>query len=414
MSSTKSLPKRKADDIDLPVRGQDPAERKRVLNVLAQRRYRQRKKEHIEKLEAHVKPVDFAVPNDKQSSRRTKALSSDTQPVASRSSQQVRGGTAQVDPTSIITELPIIVSEICDDNPLDPALCFLSSSPTQVQKPPMTQAVEATSDPFLMDPFVAYDTTRTSILDGQSFWATPIALPSISNSPESSTTGSSSRESVSWSLPLFPLVDEEEDHTTATTMGQSNQISARSPTNDLQYCFPDEAHLEVLELTLLRGCMMIATRLNVSDIIWSLTAQSPFTEPFMAFAQYRHLPANLQPTMVQMTVPHHPIIDLLPWPRVRDRMITILSQPPEMRPPQAASQTALLDFVYDIEDSSEGMRLSGSDPYSANNWEVGEKVFSSWWWIFDRDILRRSNELRQSRGAPLLGSQPGTVLGEVA
>ena len=71
---------------------------------------------------------------------------------------------------------------------------------------------------------------------------------------------------------------------------------------------------------------------------------------------------------------------------------------------------ALLEFVYDLEDSAEGVRISGDDPSSENNWELGEKIFKSWWWIFDRDIIRRSNQLRTARGAPALG---GSILGEV-
>ena len=71
---------------------------------------------------------------------------------------------------------------------------------------------------------------------------------------------------------------------------------------------------------------------------------------------------------------------------------------------------ALIDFVYDLEDSAEGTRISGADPCSESNWELGEKVFKSWWWVFDRDIVRQSNELRARRGAPMLG---GSILGEV-
>lgn len=62
-----------------------------------------------------------------------------------------------------------------------------------------------------------------------------------------------------------------------------------------------------------------------------------------------------------------------------------------------------MDLAYDIEDSAEGIRIFGPDPYSDSNWEIGEKVFRSWWWAFDRDVIRRSNELRVSRGAPPLG-----------
>lgn len=44
--------RRKPSAVEVPAKGEDPAERKRVLNVLAQRRYRQRRKEHVKKLEA--------------------------------------------------------------------------------------------------------------------------------------------------------------------------------------------------------------------------------------------------------------------------------------------------------------------------------------------------------------------------
>jgi len=47
--------KRKPAQLDLPALDDDPAERKRVLNVLAQRRYRRKKKEEIQDLEREVR-----------------------------------------------------------------------------------------------------------------------------------------------------------------------------------------------------------------------------------------------------------------------------------------------------------------------------------------------------------------------
>lgn len=35
-----------------------------------------------------------------------------------------------------------------------------------------------------------------------------------------------------------------------------------------------------------------------------------------------------------------------------------------------------MDFVYDIEDSAEGVRIWGDDPCEWRNWELGEKVSS--------------------------------------
>jgi len=240
--------------------------------------------------------------------------------------------------------------------------------------------------------------------EDQELWDTSMLLPSLPSTPLSSSKHSSSGESETWSsVPLATARQSPDD--------EPKTFQSAVAAEDMIYSFPDESYLEMAELTLLRGCMAIARRLGIQDTIWSLAGVSPFTNPDMALAEFNHLPANLRPTLLQMTIPHHPVIDLLPWPSARDRMIGILAQPPEIRPPGAASPMALLEFVYDIEDGAEGVRISGSDPYSASNWEVGEKVFKSWWWIFDRDIIKRSNELRASRGAPMLG---GSILGEIA
>lgn len=236
----------------------------------------------------------------------------------------------------------------------------------------------------------------TQPVEEQSLWDTSVLLPSLASTPRSSSRNSSSDDSESWApnAQVGPVLPQQR------RVGQ-----------EMIYSFPDEAYLEISELGLLRGCMEIARRMNLQDRIWSLTATSPFTDPTAVMDQFAHLPMNLRPTVSQMTIPHHPALDILPWPSARDRLIMVLSQPVEYRPPSAASPMALLDFIYDIEDSTEGVRISGSDPYSENNWELGEKVFKSWWWAFDRDIIKKSNELRRTRGAPLLG---GSVLGEVS
>lgn len=61
--------------------------------------------------------------------------------------------------------------------------------------------------------------------------------------------------------------------------------------------------------------------------------------------------------------------------------------------------SALVNFIYDMEDSSEGIRIWGSDPYSPENWEVGQVIYQRWWFLFDRQVVDRSNYLRSLRGA---------------
>ncbi|KIX07484.1 uncharacterized protein Z518_02137 [Rhinocladiella mackenziei CBS 650.93] len=374
MPDMKSQVKRKAPELELPRPGEDAAERKRVLNVLAQRRYRQRRKEHLQNLEAQVSNTEagtIATPH---------------------TTAEVSNAPSSIHADQVLFEPSTYLEEVT----------FEGSPPHREDTLNQCQLLTPEADPFATQDASLFEFPT----DNQCFWDASILLPSLPSTPLSESTHSSN-QSTTWSLTSLPGIDGP------PPKSPSHPPSPAAPLGqDIQYSFPDEAHLEMTELTLLRGCMSIARRMNIQEMIWSLTSTSPFTEPAMAMAQFNHLPLNLQPTALQMTMAHHPLIDLLPWPSVRDRIIMVLSQPPDLRPSGAASPMALLEFVYDIEDSAEGIRISGNDPYSGNNWEIGEKVFKSWWWMFDKAIIRRSNELRAARGAPLLGN--GSVLGEVA
>lgn len=166
----------------------------------------------------------------------------------------------------------------------------------------------------------------------------------------------------------------------------------------------DSYLLPVSELTLLRAFFRIATRLGCANTVWDLSAISPFCsspDPSSSI-HHHHLPHAWQPTCLQHVTPHHPLLDFLPWPSARDRIIAIFSLPEAARPPSAAGPLALVQFVYDLEDSAEGMRIWGGDPYDAESWEVGQVLFERWWFIFDRDIVEQSNKWRQLRGASTL------------
>ena len=360
MVIAREAPKRKASDFDVPPKGDDPAERKRMLNVLAQRRYRQRRKQHVKSLEARA-------------GQRHESNAFSESPTEGR---------ARVQPQTA----PSVNADVSGTEIMAPSFDAFASTEFDFQ--PLTQPEQG--QPF-DDPFAMFDPSFVTLPNDLDPWNTD--LPSISNSPITTTDPSN--------LSLT-----------------SPSSSSRTPT-DTHY-FADEANLEVLELSLLRAAVSIAKRLNIEDLIWDLTSASPFTTamssrftvPSTAFSQYGHLPPNLQPTVTQLSQPHHPIFDLLPWPTVRDKLILVFTQPPEVRPKAAKSPTALLEFVYDLEDSAEGVRIWGDDPHSDKGWEVGEKLFSNWWWAFDGDVIRQSNEMRKRRGARLLGMQ-GSVLGEV-
>lgn len=176
--------------------------------------------------------------------------------------------------------------------------------------------------------------------------------------------------------------------------------------------FADSYLLDVHELTLLKGLTRIAERLGCTEDVWSLTAQSPFTRG--GGTPSDQLPLTWQPTSTQILLPHHPFLDFLPWPSVRDKAIGIFSLPEQLRPPSAAGPMGLANLAYDVEDNSEGVRIYGDNPYDPSCWEVGQVFFQRWWFLFDRDIISTSNRWRRLRGAPPLaltaaGEETGTL-----
>jgi hypothetical protein len=62
----------------------------------------------------------------------------------------------------------------------------------------------------------------------------------------------------------------------------------------------------------------------------------------------------------------------------------------------------LVDFIYDMENTAEGLMIWGPDPYDEGSWEVGQVLFERWWFVFDQAVVERSNRLRRQRGAPPL------------
>lgn len=164
--------------------------------------------------------------------------------------------------------------------------------------------------------------------------------------------------------------------------------------------FPDSYYLQVPPLTLLRGLLRVATRLNAVPSSFSLAALSPFNLGFGPDPS--EIPRAWRPTAAQLSVPHHPVLDLLPWPSVRDRLIEVLSLTEQSAELSLVEPPRLVNFVYDMEDAGEGIRIWGSDPFDERHWEVGQVLYERWWFVFDRSTVEQSNYLRLQRGAPPL------------
>ena len=105
------------------------------------------------------------------------------------------------------------------------------------------------------------------------------------------------------------------------------------------------------------------------------------------------IPAALQPTALQRTKPHHPWLDIFPFPRMRDNMIAAeenFDDEELCRDIQAFWDTR----------NTEAAILVWGFPWDPMNWEVTEAFVRKWGWIVRRceDLLHSTNRWRRMRG----------------
>ncbi|KAF2642831.1 hypothetical protein P280DRAFT_276508 [Massarina eburnea CBS 473.64] len=310
----------------------DP-ERKRVLNVLAQRRYRQRQREKTAALEAQAKSQSAPQPFPR-----------------------AQDGGVQVIPehsTSSLESPP-------DDDEI------------------VEEAVRSSADLGFPDMSFGQGALDMSLFDDFSLGSLPTPSP-LSSSWTGSTASSTCPPSFS-----FPL--------------------------------SSDAQLDVPILSAMRGFIAISTALNISSVIWD-----PDYLHTLPAVPLPNLPWNLQPTPAQMTIPHHPMLDALPWPSVRERLICILSLPSMCRPPVAQDDgdpcgtgqaKAIQRLTHDLDDFREGVRVHGnvvgwnnSSELVEEAWEMGEMFYRNWWFCVDQKAVETTNRRRRERGLGALKLQ---------
>jgi hypothetical protein len=119
--------------------------------------------------------------------------------------------------------------------------------------------------------------------------------------------------------------------------------------------------------------------------------------PFNVAGPWKHdyvaaLPPGLQPTVVQRTIPHHPWLDLLPIPQMRDNLISA---------GESYNETQLcLDLKgYGSVHTGQTGIIIWKDPWDPTGWEVSESFAHSWGWVIQGcwDLFRYTNSWRAQR-----------------
>ncbi|KAI8890509.1 hypothetical protein K501DRAFT_206498 [Backusella circina FSU 941] len=115
-----------------------------------------------------------------------------------------------------------------------------------------------------------------------------------------------------------------------------------------------------------------------------------------ACVRMQSVPFAIQPTLLQLTIPHDPRIDLIPTPHMRDRMILFRDQ-------------------FDLDDCFRcllsGSVFHGGDPAIAGNWQLPAEFFEKYWYLtIDYNLRRCTNEWRKKQGLKELAVVPNESL----
>ncbi|KAF4496748.1 hypothetical protein FAGAP_7099 [Fusarium agapanthi] len=92
---------------------------------------------------------------------------------------------------------------------------------------------------------------------------------------------------------------------------------------------------------------------------------------------FKNIKSDLVPTQAQLTIAHHPTLDLIPWPKFRSKAITAVHS----TPPLIDREDFCLDLLNDglrCWGFANGTSLPSAAPWDAQNWEAAPWFLEKW------------------------------------
>jgi hypothetical protein len=156
-----------------------------------------------------------------------------------------------------------------------------------------------------------------------------------------------------------------------------------------------ELLLGLTQLNFLRALITNIDVLNLSPAQMDDEAISPFNIAGPKHSDYQDnsLPPALQSTAVQRKIPHHPWLDLLPIPKMRDHLILAGDSFDEVQ--------LCHDLCgYRISERGQTGMIVWKDPWDPTGWEVTESFLGKWGWAVQGcwDLFQSTNYWRMKRG----------------
>ncbi|KAK6347664.1 hypothetical protein TWF718_005503 [Orbilia javanica] len=109
-------------------------------------------------------------------------------------------------------------------------------------------------------------------------------------------------------------------------------------------------------------------------------------------------PVNLRPTRLQRTIVHHPWVDLIPVPRMRDNILRGLES-------NIFDEDELCHELAGAENTEDAMQASflvWGESWDIRSWELSAGFLNRWGFLVDGcpEILEATNVWREKRGEP--------------
>lgn len=108
-------------------------------------------------------------------------------------------------------------------------------------------------------------------------------------------------------------------------------------------------------------------------------------------------PASLSPTPLQASEPHHPWIDLFPWPKLRDRILH-LSVGDLINEDDLCHDMVEFDIT---QGPDKAVLMVWGEPWDPRGWEASTAFLKKWGWLLEgcADVLlEATNYWREKRG----------------
>jgi hypothetical protein len=115
------------------------------------------------------------------------------------------------------------------------------------------------------------------------------------------------------------------------------------------------------------------------------------------------LPPNLVPTDLQYDVEHHPWIDFLPCPKMRNNFLRRLRDSGEASVDEDRLCVDIVDGA-SARQPDDVCLVTWGLPWELSGWEVTEAFWEKWPWLLEgcNELLRSTNHWRGKRGLPPL------------